>query len=75
MKNTGTEFGESRKVALILSQLRGEHSRITPQELCFLLHPTPTRGLYKMRAHSQELMMRNKGVRLLIFSSCTVSEL
>ena len=29
-----TEFGGNRKVALILSWQRGEHSRLMPQELC-----------------------------------------
>ena len=33
-KNTETEFGGNRKVALILSQRRGKHSRLMPQELC-----------------------------------------
>lgn len=32
MKNT--EFGGNRKVAFILSQQRGEHSKLMPQELC-----------------------------------------
>ena len=32
MKNT--EFGGNRKVAFILSQRRGEHSKLMPQELC-----------------------------------------
>ena len=34
MKNTETEFGGNRKVAFILSQRRGEHSSLMPQELC-----------------------------------------
>jgi len=29
-----TEFGGNKKVALILSWQRGEHSRLMPQELC-----------------------------------------
>ena len=33
-KNTETEFGGNRKVALILSSRRGEHSRLLPQEQC-----------------------------------------
>ena len=40
---------------------------------CPLLHEEP-RGLYKMRAPSQEQVMRNKGVRILDSSfSCIVS--
>ena len=34
MKNTETESGGNRKVAFILSQRRGEHSSLMPQELC-----------------------------------------
>ena len=34
IKNTETEFGGNRKVALILSSRRGEHSRLLPQEQC-----------------------------------------
>ena len=67
-----TEFGRNRKVALILSQQRGEHSRFMPQKLCPLLEKS--RGLYKMRAYSQESVMRNKGVRILISFSCIVSK-
>ena len=33
-----------------------------------------SRGLYKMRAHRQEVVMRNKGVRILISSFCTISK-
>ena len=40
-KNTETEFGGNRKVALTLSRQRGEHSRLMPQELC----PGPMRSL------------------------------
>ena len=38
------------------------------------LHPAyeESRGLYKARAHSQESVMRNKGDRILISSSCIV---
>ena len=67
-----TESGGNRKVALILSQQRAEHSRFMPQKLCPLLEKS--RGLYKMRACSQESVMRNKGVRILISSSCVVSK-
>ena len=34
IKKNYREFERNRKVALILSQQRGEHSRIIPQELC-----------------------------------------
>ena len=34
IKNTETEFGGNRKVALILSWWREEHSRLMPQALC-----------------------------------------
>ena len=37
--NMETEFGGNRKMALKISQQRGEHSRLRPQEPC-----TPTRG-------------------------------
>ena len=33
IKNTEIEFGKNRKVALILSQQRGEQSRLMPQKL------------------------------------------
>ena len=56
-KNTETQFGESRKVAFILSQQRGEASRLLPQELCPLHEES--RGFYRARACSQ--VMRNKG--------------
>ena len=59
-------------MALILSWRRGEHTRFETQEL----FPPPHeefRGLYKMRAHSQESVMRNKGDGILISSSCMVS--
>ena len=70
MKNMETESGGNRK-ALILSQRRGEH-RFMPQKLCPVLEES--RGLYKMRACSQESVMRNKGVRILIAFSCIVSK-
>ena len=41
IKNTETEFGRNGKVALILSQWRAEHGRLTTQELS----PRPTRSL------------------------------
>ena len=69
-KNTETQFGESRKVAFILSQQRGEASRLLPQELCPLHEES--RGFYRARACSQ--VMRNKGDRILIASSCRVSK-
>ena len=34
MKNTETEVGENRKVVFILSQWKGEHGTLMPQELC-----------------------------------------
>ena len=71
MKYMETESGGNRK-ALILSQRRGEHSRFMPQKLCPVLEES--RGLYKMRACSQESVMRNKGVRILIAFSCIVSK-
>ena len=45
MKNMETEFGGNRKVAFILSWRRGEHSRLTPEELCPHPHPRSTRSL------------------------------
>ena len=48
------------KAALILSQQRGAHSRLVPQELGPLHEES--RGLYKMRPRGQESVMRNKGV-------------
>ena len=46
MKNVETEFGGNRKVALILSQRRGEHSRLLPRNLCLPPHhPATLRGL------------------------------
>ena len=52
---------EMGKAALILSQQRGAHSRLVPQELGPLHEES--RGLYKMR---------DKGDRILISSSCIV---
>lgn len=54
------EFGGNGKVALILSQQIGAHSRFMPQELCPLREES--RALYKMRPRSQESVMSNKGV-------------
>ena len=68
-KNTETEYGGNRKVTLILSQQRGEHSRLKPQERCH----EPSRGLYKAKACSQESVMRSQVDRILISSSCIVS--
>ena len=72
MKNT--EFGGDRKLVFILSQWRGEHNRLMPQNLC----PSPphekSRGLYKARTCSQELVMKNKGDRILVSSSWIVSK-
>ena len=48
IKNTETKFGGKKKVVLILSQWRGEHSKLMPQELC--PPHEGSRGLYKMRA-------------------------
>ena len=59
-------------MALILNRWRGEHNRL-PQELCPRLHEE-SRGLHKIRACSQESMMRNKGIRILISSSRVVLE-
>ena len=59
-------------MALIPSQWKGKHSRFMPQKLCPLLEES--RGLYKMRACSQESVMRNKGVRILISFSSIVSK-
>ena len=62
-------------MALILSQQRGEYSRLKPQEPCH--PPTPheeSRGLFKKRVHSQESVMRSKGDRILTFPSSIVSE-
>ena len=68
-------------MALILSRWKGEPSRLMPQELCPPPPPTPappsheeSRGLYKARARSQESVMRNRGDRILISSSCIVSK-
>ena len=58
-------------MALVLIQQRGEHSRLL---LVKLPSNKKFRGLYKIKACSQELMMRNKGVRVLSSSSCTVSK-
>ena len=44
MKNMGTEFGGTRKMAFILTQWRGEHSRLMLQELCSL--PMSSLGAY-----------------------------
>ena len=68
-----TEFGGNIKVALILSQQRGEHSRLMLQELCPPLNHEESRGLCKMRAYSHGSVMRNKGVGILFFFSCIVS--
>jgi len=57
-----TEFGGNRKVALILSRQRAEHSSLMPQELRPRLHEV-SRGLHKMR---------DRGDRILISSSCIV---
>ena len=48
---------------MILSQQRGEYSRLMPQELSSFHEES--RGLYKMSASSQESVMRTKGVRIL----------
>ena len=56
-------------MALILSQWKGEQSRLVLQELC----PPPGRNLDSAdEAHSQGSVMRSKGVRVLYSSSCTV---
>ena len=73
MKNTETEFGGNRKVAFILSWRGGEHSRLMPEELCPLFREE-SGGLCKARACSQESVVRNKGDRILISSSCIVSK-
>ena len=71
LKNTETGFEGNRKVALVLIQQRGERSRLL---LVRLPSNKKSRGLYKIKACSQELMMRNKGVRVLSSSSCIVSK-
>ena len=73
IKYMETEFGGNRKMALILSWYRGEHSRLILQELCPPPHEK-SGGFYKIRAHSQESVMRNKGLRILISSSCIILE-
>ena len=50
---------------------RGEHSRVTPQDLCPHLHGK-SRGFYK--AGIQESAMRTEADRILIPSSCIVSK-
>ena len=68
-------------MALILNWQRGGGTQLayasrtvsTPHRP---LHPPheESRSLYKMRTCSQESVMRNKGDRILIFSSCIVSK-
>ena len=71
-KSKETETGGNRKVAFILSEGgRGEHSRVTPQDLCPHLHEK-SRGFYK--AGIQESAMRTEADRILILSSCIVSK-
>ena len=55
------EFGGNRKVALILSW-QGRSTVVSCIKNC-APHPhhEESRGLYKMRTHSQESVMRNKG--------------
>ena len=45
-KDTETEFGGNRKVALILSQQKGKQSRLMPQELCPPSTPMMSLGPY-----------------------------
>ena len=59
-------------MALILSK-QGNTVGSLPKNCASRPHEK-SRGLYKMRAHSQEPVMRNKGVRVLISSFCTVSK-
>jgi len=68
IKNTETEFGGNRKV--VLFSVGGEGNTVgTWLKNCSPLLHEESRGLYKMRAHSQESVMRNKDVRILISSS------
>ena len=56
-------------MALILSQWKGEQSRLVLQELC----SASRRNLDSMdEAYSQGSAMKSKGVRVLYSSSCTV---
>ena len=55
------------------SSSRGRHNSLMPQDLNFHLYEE-SKSLYKMRACSQESMMRTKGVRILYSSSCIVSK-
>ena len=51
IKKNYREFERNRKVALILSQQRGEHSRIIPQELC-PPSPSPMRRISSVQSLS-----------------------
>ena len=54
MKNVETEFGGNRKVALIFSWWRGEHSRLLPQNLCLPPHhPATLRSLSPVKSLSR----------------------
>ena len=51
VKNMETEFEGNRKVALILSQQREEHSRLTLKELPHHHHLATMRGLLLLLSH------------------------
>ena len=73
IKNTEPEFGGNRKV--LLFSVGGEGNTVgTWLKNCSPLLYEESRGLYKIRTHSQELVMRNKDVRILISSSYIVSK-
>ena len=59
-------------MAFILRQQRGTRKAHAPRTVPTLHEES--RGLYKARGRSQESMMRNKGDRILISSSCVVSK-
>ena len=66
-----TEFGGNRKWLYFSVGKEGNTSGSSLKN-CAPLHEE-FRGSCKMRAHSQESVMRNKGDRILISSSCIVS--
>ena len=71
-RNTETEFGGNRKMALITCRKRGECSRLLSQQLC----PLPW-GIWEDQidgAHRLRYVIRNKVARILHSSSCIVSK-
>ena len=70
-RNTEAVMEEKERVASLLCQAKGEHSRLGPQELC----PAPPSVVPREKLHSQaEVYDKDQGSNSLAFFFCQVSK-